>query len=178
MTRAQLEHIIRASAAISDDDEIVVIGSQSILGRVPDASGALTRSVEADVYPRHHPERADLIEGSIGEDSLFHQTFGYYAQAVGPETSVLPDGWESRLVAIRGANTRGATGWALDPHDLAVAKYAAGREKDREFLVAAIAAHLLDRDVLLDRLTRTGRLAPARREEIAARVRHDFATAA
>ena len=90
---------------------------------------------------------------------------------------MLPDGWESRLVAIRSANTRGATGWALDPHDLAVGKYAAGREKDREFLAAAIAAHLLDRDVLLDRLARTGRLAPEQREELAVRVRRDFAAA-
>lgn len=175
MTREQLEHIIRASAAISGDDEIVVVGSQSILGRVPDASGVLARSMEADVFPKHHPERADLIEGSIGEGSMFHQTFGYYAQAVGPETSVLPDGWESRLVAICNANTHGATGWALDPHDLAVAKYAAGREKDREFLAAAIAARLLDRDVLLDRLGQTGRLMPERREQIVARVRYDFA---
>jgi hypothetical protein len=30
MTRSQLEHVIRACATIADDDEIVVIGSQSI----------------------------------------------------------------------------------------------------------------------------------------------------
>jgi uncharacterized nucleotidyltransferase DUF6036 len=177
VTRAQLEHIIRASAAISGDDEIVIVGSQSILGSVPDASGVLTRSMEADVYPRHCPERADLIEGSIGEDSMFHQTFGYFAQAVGPETSVLPDGWESRLVAIHGPNTRGATGWALDPHDLAVAKYVAGREKDHEFLASAISTGLLDRDVLLGRIARTGRLAPERRAELTARAGRDFARA-
>ena len=177
MTREQLEHIIRASAAISGDDEIVVVGSQSILGHVPGASGVLARSMKADVFPRHYPERADLIEGSIGEGSMFHHTFGYYAQAVGPETSILPDSWESRLVAIRSANTGGATGWALDPHDLAVAKYAAGREKDREFLAAAIAAHLLDRDVLLDRLARTERLSPVQRKDLEALVLRDFAAA-
>jgi hypothetical protein len=57
-----------------------------------------------------------------------------YAQGVGPETAVLPDGWRDRLVAVRNANTRGATGLCLEVHDLAVAKAVAGREKDGEFL--------------------------------------------
>ena len=37
MTRDQLEHVIRAAATIAVDDEIVVIGSQAILGEYPDA---------------------------------------------------------------------------------------------------------------------------------------------
>ncbi len=57
MRRADLEHIIRASADISDDDEIIVIGSQAILGQHPDAPADLLVSVEADVYPKNHPER-------------------------------------------------------------------------------------------------------------------------
>lgn len=32
MTRDQLEHIIRAAAVIADDDTIVIVGSQSVLG--------------------------------------------------------------------------------------------------------------------------------------------------
>ncbi len=35
--RAQLEHVIRAAAAIVDDAEIVVVGSQAVLGQFPDA---------------------------------------------------------------------------------------------------------------------------------------------
>ena len=30
---------------------------------------------------------ADKIDGAIGEGSQFHQTYGYYAQGVGPETA-------------------------------------------------------------------------------------------
>lgn len=37
MTRAQLEHLIRAAADIANDEDIVVIGSQAILGQFPDA---------------------------------------------------------------------------------------------------------------------------------------------
>jgi hypothetical protein len=47
----------------------------------------------ADVYPRNHPERADLIDGSIGELSTFHE-------GVAPETAVLPDGRTDRLIAV------------------------------------------------------------------------------
>jgi hypothetical protein len=64
MTRAELEHVIRAAADIAADDDIVIVGSQSILGQFPDAPPELRVSVEADVFPRHHPERADLIDGS------------------------------------------------------------------------------------------------------------------
>src|SRR5262245_40138834 len=108
MTRLQLEHLIGAAAAISEDDEIVVLGSQAILGQCPDAPAELLVSKEADVFPRHFPERAELIDGSIGELSPFHDTFGYYAQGVGPETATLPKGWESRLVVVRSERTRGA----------------------------------------------------------------------
>jgi hypothetical protein len=67
VNRSQLEHVIRAAAAIAGDTDIVVIGSQAILGRYPEAPVELLVSADVDLYPRNHPERADLIEGSIGE---------------------------------------------------------------------------------------------------------------
>jgi len=98
MNRAQLEQLIRAAATIADDDEIVILGSQSVLGQFSQAPPGLLVSMEADLYPRSHPERWDLIDGTIGEGSPFHETFGYYAQGVGPETARLPAGWESRCI--------------------------------------------------------------------------------
>jgi hypothetical protein len=133
MTREQLEHVIRAAASIADDDELVIVGSQAVLGQFPDAPAALLVSNEADLYPKHRPERADLIDGAIGEGSEFHETFGYYAQGVGPTTAVLPHGWEERLVPVFGPGTRGATGWCLEVHDLVVSKLVAGRDKDLRF---------------------------------------------
>ncbi|HEY3820868.1 MAG TPA: DUF6036 family nucleotidyltransferase [Polyangiaceae bacterium] len=152
MTRAQLEHVIRAAADIADDDEIIVLGSQSILGQHPDAPAELCVSAEADVYPRNKPERSDLVDGSIGEGSPFHDTYGYYAQGVGETTAVLPAGWKERLVPVRNANTRGATGWCLDAHDLVLSKHFAGREKDRHFVRVALQAGLVERPVLVERL--------------------------
>lgn len=155
MNRAQLEHLIRAAATISEDDEIVVIGSQAILGQFARAAGELCASMEADLYPKNRPELADLVDGSIGEGSPFHQTFGYYAQGVSPETAVLPRGWEQRLVPVRSERTRGATGWCLEIHDLLLSKLVAGREKDLVFARAAIEQGLAERPVLEARLADT-----------------------
>lgn len=130
MTRDQLEHVIRAAGAISDDGDIVVIGSQAILGQFPDAPAELRVSNEADVYPRNHRERSDLIDGSIGEGSPFENSFGYYAHGVGEETAVLPPGWRERLVLVSNENTRHVRGWCLEVHDLAISKLIAGRDLD------------------------------------------------
>ena len=97
MTREELEHIIRASGAITDQYEFVIVGSQSMLGQVPRPEAVFTVSMEADIYPLQAPDLADKIDGAIGEGSQFHQTYGYYAQGVGPETATLPSGWMQRV---------------------------------------------------------------------------------
>jgi len=173
MKRSHLEQIIRASGAIAEDDEIVIIGSQAILGQYPDAPQALLVSVEADVFPKNHPERADLIDGSIGEASPFQQSFGYYAHGVSPETAKLPAGWQERLVPIRNQNTRDITGWCLEAHDLAISKYVAGREKDLVFTADLVAAGFVREDVLNERLATT-QLVPEVRDLVQARIRRDF----
>lgn len=149
MTRAQLEHVIRAAAAIAQSDTIVVIGSQAILGRHPDAPKELTVSMEADVYPDDKPEAWNVIDGAIGEGSPFHETFGYYAQGVGPETAILAKGWRDRLVRVESEATRGAVGLCLSPVDLALSKCAANREKDRVFVQQMLAHGLVDRAELV-----------------------------
>ncbi len=149
MPREQLEHVIRAAARIADAKEIVVVGSQALLGEFPAAPAELLESMEADVYPRDHPERADLIDGAMGELSPFHETHGYYAHGVGPETATLPTGWEDRLVPLPAER---AVGLCLEIHDLVLSKYAAGREKDRDFVRTAIRHQMVGREVLARRL--------------------------
>lgn len=117
---------------------MVVIGSQAILASFPDAPDELLVSMEADLYPRDEPEKADLIDGSIGEMSPFHGAFGYYAHGVGPDTAMLPGKWRDRLVRLENADTGGCVGWCLSPSDLAVSKLLAGREKDFLFVTTMI----------------------------------------
>jgi hypothetical protein len=105
MHRQQLEHIIRAAAGITGASEFVIVGSQAVLGQFPQAPDELLVSIEADVFSLRDPADNDLIDGSIGEGSPFHQTFGYYAHGVSVETAVLPTGWRDRLVPVRNENT-------------------------------------------------------------------------
>lgn len=121
-----------------------------------------------------YPDRADLIDGTIGELSPFHDTYGYYAQGVGPETAVLPLDWESRLVTIQNENTRGAKGLCLEPNVLVLFKYVSGREKDLLFARVAAKTGLVQRDVLERRLT-TLPVTEAKRELIAQRIARDHA---
>jgi len=153
MRRSELEHIIRASGQVTNDDEIVVIGSQSILGQFPNAPMRLLMSMEADVYPNHDPDLADKVDGAIGEGSSFHELHGYYAQGVGPKTAVLPGGWKDRLVVIKNENTNGIAGLCLEVHDLAISKFVAGRFKDLEFTQELIRHQMVQKTVVLKRLT-------------------------
>ncbi|WP_425067126.1 hypothetical protein [Reyranella sp.] len=115
MNRAALEHLIRAASAITQERDLVIVGSQAILGTMPMAptvAPELCVSREADIYPMQRPELADLIDGAIGYGSAFDEQFGYYADGVGPETAVLPKCWQTRLVKVENENTGGGIGGA------------------------------------------------------------------
>lgn len=152
MKRRDLEHLIRVAAAITEQYEIMVVGSQSILGAVPNAPDFLLQSMEADIYPLHRPDLADLIDGAVGELSPFEERFGYYAQGVGPETAVLPAGWEDRVVKIQNDNTDLKIGYCLEPHDLAASKLAAGREKDWPFVETMLHHKIVDGATIQERI--------------------------
>lgn len=152
MKREDFDHVIAAAAAVVDDD-LVVIGSQAILGPHPDAPESLLTSLEVDVYPIGDPGKAGSIDGAIGDGSRFHETYGYYAHGVGPETVQAPGGWEDRLVPVELKTLQGTRGtvtaWCLEAHDLVLAKLAAGRPHDAEYAMEAVRAGLVDPDRLL-----------------------------
>ena len=120
MNRTQFEHAIRAAAAAVGEREVIVIGSPAIHAwieeEIPDAA---MRSVEADIALREDVDgsKADLIDGSIGEASLFQETFGFYAHGVSVTTALLPRGWEQRLVRFVTPATSGVVAWCLSPED-------------------------------------------------------------
>jgi hypothetical protein len=145
----QLAHVLRASAAITQDKSFVVIGSQAVLLPHPNAPDELLMSNEVDLYPALHPERAELIEGAIGQLSMFHETFGYHADGVGPETAVMPADWMqfSRLHYIGDINVV-----VPDLHDLAVSKCVAGRDKDARWIAALLRHRLIELPRFVERL--------------------------
>lgn len=77
MTREELEHAIRAACDLTDETEMIVFGSQAILGQYPDAPATLRQSAEVDMVPMHAPEKVDWIDANLGEDSPFHAAHGF-----------------------------------------------------------------------------------------------------
>jgi len=154
--RDEFEHVIAAAAEVSGEREIVVIGSQAIFGSVPDPPRAMLFSMEADVYPRHAPDKAEAIDGNLGDGSHFQGMNGYYAHGVGPETAKAPTGWEGRLVRVQIPPRMGqkaeVVALCLEVHDLVLAKCVAGRDRDWEFAREAIEANLVEVEELHRRL--------------------------
>lgn len=122
---------------MTDQYEFMIVGSQSIIGPVPNPEAIFTMSAEADIYPLNACELAEMIEAALGEGSQFHETFGYYAQGAGPETAVLSDGWLNRAHRVQNAATNDRVGYCLDVIDLFMSKATAARDKNRDFCMAA-----------------------------------------
>lgn len=165
MRRDQLEHAIRAACQIIGSDEVIIVGSQAILGSFDEGilPRPATMSLEVDVLPlaadnEETARLADIIEGVAGELSTFEQLHGFSIDGVDLSTSTLPAGWRERLVRVQNPNTAAPgtnhefTGWCLDKEDLCVAKLCANREKDRNFVTALLDASLVDPEVITERL--------------------------
>lgn len=155
MRRDQLEHLLRAASTITDDPNVIVFGSQAILGSFAEQllPPEATYSVESDFtfFNDENDDKSDHVDGAIGELSMFHETFGIYAQGVSITTAVLPLGWQDRVVVIEAGTTEPARGHCLEPHDLVISKLVANRDKDREFAAALLNAGLVSKDTLLER---------------------------
>lgn len=169
MNREAFDHAVRAAGAILGENELLVIGSQalhaSVSGAVPEEAA---RSIEADIAALDDPDerKADLIDGTIGEVSMFHSTFGYYAQGITRSTAILPQGWQGRLIRYETPNTNGVVAWCLEIHDLWISKAVASRRKDIEFCAALIAHDLVNVDTLARRLDKVDGIQAERRVHV------------
>ena len=102
-------------------------------------------------------------------------THGFYADPVDEGTAVLPKGWKGRLVNLPAGDTGGVRGLCLEPHDLAISKYAAGRDKDRTFTKELARRGLVDREKLLALVEQTP-MAAELKEQLRTAIARDFAS--
>ena len=172
MKKQQLDHVLRAAGRITGEKQFVIIGSQSLHGRYPDLADDIVRSAEVDLIAKRDVARTEWLN-AIGQDSPFHEQFGYYADPVDASTATLPKGWKGRLVNLPPGDTEGVRGLCLDPHDLAIAKYVAGREKDRIFTSELARRGITERMRLLSLLAETP-VDRAVRERIRAEIERQF----
>ena len=111
-------------------------------------------SMEADVAwlaDTAERERAERVNGEIGEMSAFHTQNGYYPEGISVAIATLPDGWRDRLHAWDLVSSHPARPQFLDKYDLVVAKLAAYREKDLAFVGALLDHGLLETERVRER---------------------------
>lgn len=89
MRREQLEHAIRTACQIIGHPEVVVVGSQAILGTYDESRlpAAATMATEVDILPIADSNEAttrlaDRIEGIAGELSPFEELHGFSIDGV------------------------------------------------------------------------------------------------
>jgi hypothetical protein len=155
MKKQQVDHVLRAAGRITGERQFIIVGSQSLHGKYPDVADEIVRSIEVDLIAGKRGDRTEWLN-AIGYMSPFHESFGYYADPVDFATATLPKGWKGRLVTLAPGDTDDVKGLCLDPHDLAIAKYVAAREKDRLFTRALAARGMVSKKRLLALLEQTG----------------------
>ena len=135
MRREQLLSVLRETARVVGRAEIVVIGSQAMHAVVDDVPADVTISLECDVLFEDGDAAIVEVREQLGEGTPFHEREGVYVDAVPPGIPLLTEGWRDRLRELRVGDV---VARCLEPHDLAVAKLAAGRLKDYELIAALI----------------------------------------
>ena len=173
MKKREVDHVLRAAGRITGEKQFIIIGSQSLHGKFPDLPDDLVKSFEVDLMASKHADRTEWLN-AIGLYSPFHDSFGYYADPVDHKTAILPKGWKSRLVNLPDGDTEGVRGLCLDPHDLAIAKYVARREKVIVFTRELAGRGIVLHDRLLAFLEQTP-VSEETRQRIRAHIGRDFA---
>ena len=176
MKKRQVDHVLRAAGRIRGQKKFIIFGSQALHARHPDIPDTIIKSAEVDLFVPNQPDRTEWLV-AIGVYSPFYEEFGYYADPVSEDTATLPKSWKGRLVKLPPGDTEGVLGFCLDPHDLAIAKYAAFREKGLIFTRELARRGILSKEQLLTLLGQT-KLTDELRERILARIAADFAPVA
>ena len=149
MRLRSLIHVLEAAQSLVRPEQIIVLGSSSLLPTDPvlgEAGHVLEFSYDADLLVSPiDQEGARILMESLGQESFFAKRHGYYADILRAEiTETLPEGWRSRVGPVPDL----AGCYALNPLDLALVKLVLGRPKDMELLRELLGRGVLKSDSL------------------------------
>ena len=134
MRKSDLFELISAINLLAPDETPIIVGSQAVYIVTDFPPEIIRQSIECDfVFTGGKTGIRTKINKKLGVFSQFQIEHGFYADALGLATVVLPTGWQERLQNLKDESGKTIAKTA-EIHDIAVSKLIAGREKDFVFL--------------------------------------------
>ena len=133
MRKSQLFELIKAINILAPEEIPTIVGSQAV-----HAAGRMTpeivqQSIECDfLLTGGKSETRIAINKKLGVFSQYQIENGFYADALGLATVILPTGWREKLQSFEDESGN-VIAKVAEIHDIAVSKLIAGREKDFVF---------------------------------------------
>jgi hypothetical protein len=132
--KSDLFDLISAVNSLIRDELPIIVGSQAVYLLTDLPPEILRQSIECDfLLTGGKSETRTEINKKLGVFSQFQIEKGFYADALGLATVILPTGWQERIQNLKDENGNIIANVA-EIHDIAVSKLIAGREKDFVFL--------------------------------------------
>jgi hypothetical protein len=161
MNVGRIDHLLRAAANVTGQNNFVLVGSASVIVRrklrrksIP---ADMTITQEIDIYAPFADDiesMSQMIDTNIGQGSRFHDEFGYYGDGVSPTTAKMPTDWQARAIEYRGAGSPSVVAVVPEENDVALAKLAAWRDKDQDWLARGVNYGILSLKTMSSRLDR------------------------
>lgn len=151
MRKSDLFDLLAAIKSLAPEEIPIIVGSQAVHLVTNFPPEIVRQSIECDflIIGGKSEIRAE-INKKLGIFSSFQVENGFYADALGLATVVLPVGWEDRLHELKDENAI-VVAKVADIYDIAVSKLIAGREKDFIFIRELILNGYIVFDMFLKR---------------------------
>lgn len=148
-------HVARALSEITGRKELVVVGSAAVIAAMVELNGNDFGTEDVDIFSLDGDDEERFTDEAenIGRDTIFHETFGYYADGVGPRTAIMPADWKTRAEARKIPGAPGVVLWVPEVNDVALAKLCAWRDKDIQWLKIAVKEGVIEPGVMASRLS-------------------------
>lgn len=151
MRKSDLFELISAIKLLAPDEMPIIVGSQAVYIVTDFPLEIIRQSIECDfIFIGGKSEIRTEINKKLGVFSQFQIENGFYADALGLATVVLPTGWQERLQNLKDENGNTIAKTA-EIHDIAVSKLIAGHEKDFIFLKELFLREYISIETFLER---------------------------
>jgi len=149
LRKEDIDHILRAAASVTNHNQFVMVGTGAVIAVARHIPVSMMLTSEIDIYVEGPDSEAisDQIDGALGNGSMFHRSFRYYGDGVGPKTAMMPVDWKMRTT-IYTIPDGTVSAICPSPNDVAIAKLCAAREKDRDWIQEALRSRLVKADVM------------------------------